>query len=223
MTRLLIVILIIIVIAFLWYQWQERLKAEERRRTDEARLAAGSRSPRQPLPEIVEPAPASRPAAPIETRRDEGVIGRFQEAADVAAGVEYEEAADRIEGLTADLVAARREAEAAAARLAARADEALAEVRAAADEGLAEDAEAGEIIDAETVLIRDRDAVDGVPPGAIRGDGGRDCPPIYPIKVNRRAMRYYEPGMPDYEVTVPEFCFSSVETATGAGYSAAGE
>jgi cbb3-type cytochrome oxidase subunit 3 len=60
----------------------------------------------------------------------------------------------------------------------------------------------------------------GVPPGAIRGDGGRDCPGAYPIKGDRAAMRYLAPGAPGYDVTIPEFCFSSVDSAESAGFSA---
>jgi hypothetical protein len=60
----------------------------------------------------------------------------------------------------------------------------------------------------------------GVPPGAIRGDGGRDCPGAYPIKGDRAAMGYLAPGAPGYDVTIPEFCFSSVDSAESAGFSA---
>jgi hypothetical protein len=59
-----------------------------------------------------------------------------------------------------------------------------------------------------------------VPPGAIRGDGGRDCPPAYPIKGNQSSLLYHEPGSPTYQSTIPEFCFSSVESAIAAGFSA---
>jgi hypothetical protein len=100
-----------------------------------------------------------------------------------------------------------------------------------------ENEETGQIdaIVADTVLIRDREngeradvvaeaieAADagGVPPGAIRGDGGRECPIAYPIKGNRSSMLYHEPGTPTYDSTVPEFCFSNVAAATAAGFSA---
>lgn len=100
-----------------------------------------------------------------------------------------------------------------------------------------EDEESGyaEAIVADTALIREREngeradvvaeaieAADagGVPPGAIRGDGGRDCPSAYPIKGNRSSMLYHEPGTPTYDSTIPEFCFSSVGAATAAGFSA---
>ncbi len=100
-----------------------------------------------------------------------------------------------------------------------------------------EDAETGyaEAVVADTVLIREREngeradvvaeaieAADagGVPPGAIRGDGGRDCPSAYPIKGNRSSMLYHEPGTPTYDSTIPEFCFSNVGAATAAGFAA---
>jgi hypothetical protein len=60
----------------------------------------------------------------------------------------------------------------------------------------------------------------GVPPGAVRGDGSRDCPPAYPIKGNQSSMLFHEPGSPTYQSTIPEFCFSSVESAQAAGMSA---
>ena len=60
----------------------------------------------------------------------------------------------------------------------------------------------------------------GVPPGAVRGDGSRDCPSAYPIKGNQSSMIFHEPGSPTYQSTVPELCFSSVESARAAGFSA---
>jgi hypothetical protein len=100
-----------------------------------------------------------------------------------------------------------------------------------------EDEEAGYAgaVVTDTLLIRDREnggradivaeaieAADagGVPPGAIRGDGGRECPIAYPIKGNRSSMLYHEPGTPTYDSTIPEFCFSNVAAATAAGFSA---
>jgi hypothetical protein len=59
----------------------------------------------------------------------------------------------------------------------------------------------------------------GVPPGAVRGDGSRDCPPTYPIKGNQSSMLIHIPDSPTYESTIPEFCFSSVESAQAAGFS----
>ncbi len=60
----------------------------------------------------------------------------------------------------------------------------------------------------------------GLPPGAVRGDGSRDCPSAYPIKGNQSSMIFHEPGSPTYQSTIPELCFSSVESARAAGYSA---
>jgi hypothetical protein len=60
----------------------------------------------------------------------------------------------------------------------------------------------------------------GVPPGAIRGDGGRDCPSAYPIKGNRSSGLFHEPGTATYQSTIPEFCFASAESAQSAGFSA---
>ncbi|MGH2616670.1 MAG: hypothetical protein ACRDJC_15650 [Thermomicrobiales bacterium] len=61
----------------------------------------------------------------------------------------------------------------------------------------------------------------GVPPGAIRGDGSRDCPSAYPIKGNQSSLLYHEPGTATYERTIPEFCFSSADSAVAAGFSPA--
>jgi hypothetical protein len=61
----------------------------------------------------------------------------------------------------------------------------------------------------------------GVPPGAVLGDGGRDCPPAYSIKASRVSRRYLEPDAPAYAMTIPELCFSSVEAAAAAGLAPA--
>ncbi len=58
----------------------------------------------------------------------------------------------------------------------------------------------------------------GVPPGAIRGDGSRDCPPAYPIKGNAQSRRYHLPTSPNYGATIPELCFASEASATAAGF-----
>jgi hypothetical protein len=60
----------------------------------------------------------------------------------------------------------------------------------------------------------------GVPPGAVRGDGSRDCPSAYPIKGNQSSMIFHEPGSATYLSTIPELCFSSAESARAAGFSA---
>jgi hypothetical protein len=63
--------------------------------------------------------------------------------------------------------------------------------------------------------------VGGVPPGAIRGDGGRDCPPAYPIKAHEKSRVYHQPGTPAYSTLVPQLCFSSAESARAAGFTPA--
>jgi hypothetical protein len=88
---------------------------------------------------------------------------------------------------------------------------------------------------AEAILIRDRDDAErgdivaeaiaaadagGVPPGAVRGDGSRECPLAYPIKGNQSSMLYHEPGSQTYAATIPEFCFSSAASAEAAGFAA---
>ena len=79
-----------------------------------------------------------------------------------------------------------------------------------------EDAERGDVV-AEAIAAADAASV---PPGAIRGDGSRDCPPAYPVKGSQTAMTYQAPGAPAYEATVPELCFSNAESAEAAGFAA---
>ena len=74
-----------------------------------------------------------------------------------------------------------------------------------------------EVEPAEAIIAAD---AGGVPPGAVRGDGSRDCPPAYPIKASQAEMRFLEPGAPAYDATIPQLCFSSVESAQAAGLSA---
>jgi hypothetical protein len=233
-------------------------------------------------------ADAARPAA-----RGGGLL---QEAADTAAGREYERATGELDEMTAELAAARRDADREAARIAGRAGEALASVQAAAaahggavpgdgthncpssypikgnlssklyhvtgqpsynhtiPEVCFQSVEAAKaagfypardvvgargtgvvgeaIVDEEVIVIDDGDRADvvakaiaaadagGVPPGAVRGDGSRECPPTYPIKGNASSMIYHLPSSQTYLSTIPEFCFSSVEAAETAGFSA---
>jgi hypothetical protein len=82
------------------------------------------------------------------------------------------------------------------------------------DEAVAVDAERGTVVAEEAAFT-----MDDVPPGAVRGDGSRDCPPTYPIKASARSRWYLAPGAPGYEGRTPELCFSSVESAEGAGFS----
>lgn len=259
MSRLLILVIIILVIGYLWYQWQERMKASERKIADERRLRAPAASEQR-----ASLAAATAPALPLAAtiaRADAPppIPGRIQDAADAAAAVHLETATDQMEDLAADLAAARAKADIDAAHLASQADEALAEVQAAAAEeetrfaaarAAADSSLNGEPIVAEEIVIAGSDngqdgfiidavlidepengrrfdsvtesmAADagGVPPGAVRGDGGRDCPSSNPIKGNRSSMRFHEPGTATYGSTIPEFCFSSMESATAAGYS----
>ena len=220
-----------------------------------------------------------------------GSGGMLQAAADSAAGLRYEKATDELERQTAELAAARAEADRAAARLTGEVDEALAAVQAAAaahggavpgdgtancpsrypikgnmpsmlfhepwqpaygrtiaevcfqtaaaaeaagfaaasdvafpraDEMAAEEVVVvvgdGERMDVVAEAIAAADA-GSVPPGAVRGDGSRDCPPAYPVKGNAESMLYHEPGSAAYRATIAEFCFSSAGAAEAAGFS----
>ncbi len=257
MLRVLIVILIIAAIGYLWYQMQAR-KAAELEQKSKRQVAARAEPVRTlppvaaasviPPPPVARPAeavvaaqPATPPTPPEEPERD---LGRLQDAADAAAGIGLEEQTDTMEDLTAGLAAARREADAAAARLAVEANAVLEEVRssgqadAVQEAGVVEEVAAGgnpeQIIDVETTLLGDREGrrdivaqaiaaadADSVPPGAIRGDGGSICPPVYPIKGNAQMMLYHLPTNPTYASTIPELCFSNVEAAVAAGYQEA--
>lgn len=98
---------------------------------------------------------------------------------------------------------------------------------------IAERDDSGQIVDAavaEAVVVGDGGgteavaqetvfAMDDVPPGAVRGDGSRDCPPTYPIKASARWRHYHMPGAAAYDGTTPDLCFSSVTAAEGAGFS----
>ncbi len=234
MTRILILILIIIVLGYLWYQWQAR-KSGEQERAAQRQLTARSDASRAPLPPLAGE-PSSVDAVPRAAARAGG-SGLLQEAADAAAELDLERATGEMERASAELAASRRQAEEAAARLRDQADEALTEVQAAAVlDGDASDSEVDiEVIEIEAPLIGERGARDddivaraiaaadrgGVPPGAVRGDGGRVCPPIYPIKGNEQSMLYHLPDNPTYQGTIPELCFSTVEAAQAAGYSEA--
>lgn len=249
MTRVLIVILVIIVIGYLWYQLQARKAAEEERKTQ--RQVNARAEPARPLPPVAAapvlpptpvapPVAAAAPAPPTAAAEPARDGGRIQDAADAAAGIALEEQTEKMEDLAAGLAAARRDADAAAARLAVEADAALDEVRAAGQADVVGfeiveeeviERNGVEIIDVETTLLGDRaerrDIVaqaiaaadaDSVPPGAIRGDGGSICPPVYPIKGNAQTMLYHVPTNPTYAATIPELCFTTIDAATAAGY-----
>ena len=80
-----------------------------------------------------------------------------------------------------------------------------------------EDAERGDVV-AEAIAAAD---AGGVPPGAVRGDGSRDCPSAYPIKASQSSRLFHEPGSAAYDASIPELCFSSAASARAAGLSAA--
>lgn len=265
MGRLLVIVIIILLIAIIWYLLRERARAEQQR-LEMARRRGIDAAPVD-RERLAVPSAASPPAGPGE---HEGRAGLVQEAADRAAGLGYERAADQLEELTADLSEARRAADLAAANLSRRASDALAAVQAAAathggavpGDGSPDcpaDYPIKGLIDAARFI--DRDAPDyartvpdvcfqgvaaaeaagfaassdavaeavaaadagSVPPGAIRGDGGRDCPSAYPIKGNVTSMRFHEPGTSNYEATIPELCFSSADSARAAGFSPSGD
>jgi hypothetical protein len=94
------------------------------------------------------------------------------------------------------------------------------DIAAVANEAGSVDTAEGEAADIVAAAIAAADA-GSVPPGAIRGDGGRDCPPSYPIKGNETTRRFHAPGMAAYDTMVPQLCFSSVESAVAAGYALA--
>jgi micrococcal nuclease len=214
-------ILVVVALAIIWFFWNrsqenkaaaERAEAERRR----AATAAAARTPVAP----------SRPTAPVEPPAARAEA-RLQDAADTALATDLPEETARIEAATADLAKARREAEAAAERLSEQADEVIAEVRQAGEQPANPD----EPIEVETVLISERrNAVnqaavpadgDDVPPGAVRGDGGRDCPPVYPIKANTQSMLYHTTASHSYSRTIPELCFTTTSAAEAAGFSPA--
>jgi hypothetical protein len=188
MRELLIPLVVIVAIAIVWYLWKGSDGGDERR------SRGVPRRPQLRGGEDASPA-ASAPRATSARVAEPGLgergTGLFQEAADSAAGLRYERAADQMEGLTADLARARQDAEQAAERLASRATDALASIQAAA-------------------------AAHG---GAVPGDGTSDCPSSYPIKGNIASMYYHNPGQPSYNRTIPEVCFQSAEAAEAAGFT----
>lgn len=220
------VILVIIAIAIIWFFWnrsQESKAAAERAEAERRRAVSAAAARTAPAaPRVAAPAP------PVEPRT-ERVESRLQDAADSAMGTDLPEETARIDAAAADLAQARREAEAAADRLSDRADATLEEVRQAGAQLNNPD----EPIDVETVLIEERRNVANlappdvaasggdVPPGAVRGDGGRDCPPVYPIKGNAQSMLYHSTASRSYSRTVPEFCFTTTSAAEAAGFSPA--
>jgi hypothetical protein len=282
-TELIVILVVIAVIAIIWFLRKESAKAEEQRKIDEFRRLREAADAQDRA--AVAATAAAAPARPASSG------GLLQEAANTASGLRYEQAADRLDAMTADLAEARADADRAAARQAGRAGTVLAAVQAAAaahgdavpgdgtrdcppgypikgnlpsqqyyesgqrgyaqvipevcfqsvaaaeaadfaPAGTSDDVIVDDVVDvvavederpgsarvvAEAVAAAD---MGGVPPGAIRGDGSRECPSAYPIKGNSQSMLYHEPSSATYQATVAEFCFSSVQAAEAAGFAA---
>lgn len=220
------VILVIVALVIIWFFWnrtQESKAAAERAEAEHRRTASAAAARTA----------AAAPRAAAATRSEslgERAESRLQDAADSAMGTELPQETARLEAAAADLARARREAEAAADRLSEQANATLAEVRQAGEFSANQD----EPIEVETVLIEPRRGGanaanpvaptaggDGVPPGAVRGDGGRDCPPVYPIKANAQSMLYHTNSSRSYNHTTPAFCFTTASAAEAAGFSPA--
>ena len=192
MRELLVLLVIIAVLVIIWYMWKERTGVSTPRTDDQSRRLEASAADRASRTASASTTTSTGTAEPGLAERGAGL---FQEAADSAAGLRYERAADQMEGITADLAKARQDADQAAERLASRASHALASIQAAA-------------------------AAHG---GAVPGDGTHDCPTSYPIKGNMPSQRYHKPGQPSYNRTIPEVCFQSAEAAEAAGFTEAGD
>lgn len=220
------VLLVVVAIAIIWFFWNrsQESKAAAERAEAERRRAASAAAARTAVT-----APRTAAAPPAEPRT-ERVEARLQDAADSAMGTDLPQETARIEAAAADLAEARRAANAAAERLSAQAEAALAEVQQAGQQIDSPD----EPIDVETVLIEERRGIGGdpaqeafaagsgeVPPGAVRGDGGRDCPPVYPIKANAHSMLYHTTASHSYSQTIPALCFTTTSAAEAAGFSPA--
>lgn len=219
------VILVVIAVGILWFFWnrsQASKAAAERAESERRRATAATARSAPATPRAAAPAPAGEPRA-------ERVESRLKDAADSAMGTDLPVETARIDAAATDLAQARREADAAADRLSDQAEAALAEVWQAGGPMTNPD----EPIEVETVLIDERRNVANlaapdlpasggdVPPGAVRGDGGRDCPPVYPIKGNAQSMLYHTTASRSYSRTTPEFCFTTTSAAEAAGYAPA--
>jgi hypothetical protein len=189
MRELLIIVVIIAVIAIIWYLRQQNAQAAEQRKVEEFRRLRSAADAQDRVSVSANAAGAS-----AETAR-QARPGILQEAADTAAGREYERATGELEEMSADLAMARQDADRAAERLAARADEALVAVQAAAE----------------------------AHGGAVPGDGTHECPFAYPVKGNMPSMRYHLPGQPSYARTIAEVCFQNAAAAEAAGFTEAGD
>jgi hypothetical protein len=221
------VILVIVAIAIIWFFWnrsQESKAAAERAEVDRRRAESATAA------RAAAATPRAAASAPSAEPRAERVESRLQDAADTAMGTDLPEETARIDAAAVDLARARREAEAAAARLSEQADATLNEVRLAGQQLN----DPGEPIDVETVLIDERRNIantagrqaapaggDEAPPGAVQGDGGRDCPPVYPIKASTHSMLYHTTASHSYSRTIPQLCFTTTSAAEAAGFSPA--
>ncbi|MGD9713967.1 MAG: hypothetical protein AB7V46_18200, partial [Thermomicrobiales bacterium] len=97
-------------------------------------------------------------------------------------------------------------------------------------EALTEEIAGGESgIVAATVVIAVDDPISAEPtpepaapiiPNWVRGDGSEHCPPEYPIKAKASSLIYHSGESRNYEVTIPDVCFATVEDAEAAGYRA---
>ena len=66
--------------------------------------------------------------------------------------------------------------------------------------------------------VADIESGEWIPVDAVRGTGGRDCPPGFPVKGNLPSRVFHSPGQPDYDRTTPEVCFANEAAARDAGF-----
>jgi len=66
--------------------------------------------------------------------------------------------------------------------------------------------------------VADIESGEWIPVDAVRGTGGRDCPPGFPVKGNLPSRVFHSPGQQDYDRTTPEVCFASETAAIDAGF-----
>jgi hypothetical protein len=192
--ELLILLVVVAVIAVIWYARRQSFKLPTHGEGYRQRPPAVKATPTNLA---MEDASSTRPETGLPASApgtsDKGA-GLFQDASASAAGVPYFRAVDDIEGMTAELSQARRDAERAAERLANRASGASDAIQAAA-------------------------CMDG---RAIPGYGSNSCPPHYPVKGDLTTMRYQSPDVPTYDQAVPDVCLESVAAAEAAGLAKSG-
>ena len=66
--------------------------------------------------------------------------------------------------------------------------------------------------------VADIESGEWIPVDAVRGTGGRDCPPGFPVKGNLPSRVFHSPGQPNYDRTTPEVCFANDAAARDAGF-----